>query len=147
MGRKLQTIYEYFCDYSEKEIDEMIYSLSLEEKLVIRDRYGNDLHNPSTQKSWTQEKSKQFYGILVPKMKRLLQVSKKTVMKTDTEKSEIVSESKKEENNNIQILQPTILLSQLLQLIKEGKSNREICLNLNLTPQQLYMILLNLKNY
>ena len=44
MGRKLQTIYEYFCDYSEKEIDEMIYSLSLEEKLVIRDRYGNDLH-------------------------------------------------------------------------------------------------------
>ena len=96
MGRKLQTIYEYFCDYSEEEIDEMIYSLSLEEKLVIRDRYGNDLHNPSTQKSWTQEKSKQFYGILVPKMKKLLQNSKKTVMKTDAEKSETVSESKKE---------------------------------------------------
>ena len=57
-------------------------------------------------------------------MKRLLQVSKKTVMKTDTEKSEIVSESKKEENNNIQILQPTILLSQLLQLIKEGKKGK-----------------------
>ena len=101
------------------------------------------MHNPSTQKSWTQKKSKQFYEILVPKMKRLLQVSKKTVMKTDAEKSEIVSESKKEENNNIQILQPTVLLSQLLKLIKEGKSNREICLNLNLTPQQLYILLLN----
>lgn len=146
MGRKLQTIYEYFCDYSEKEIDDMIYSLSLEEKLIIRDRYGDDLHNPSTQKSWTQEKSKQFYGTLVPKMKRLLQDSKKTVMKPDEEKTETASESKKEENNNIQILQPTVLLSQLLKLINEGKSNKEICLNLNLTTQQLYTLLLNLKN-
>ena len=36
MGRKLQTIYEYFCDYSEEQIDNIIYNLSLEERIIIR---------------------------------------------------------------------------------------------------------------
>ena len=57
MGRKLQTIYEYFSDYTEKQIDDMIYGLSIDEKLIIRSRFGNDLHNPSPQKNWSKENS------------------------------------------------------------------------------------------
>lgn len=46
MGRKLQTIYEYLSDYTEKEIDDAIFNLSMDDKLIIRERYGEDLHNP-----------------------------------------------------------------------------------------------------
>ena len=45
MARKLQTIYEYFSDYSCQEIDEVIWGLSLEEQAIIKDRYGDDLHH------------------------------------------------------------------------------------------------------
>ena len=42
MPKKLKTIYEYFSDYSEQEIEDLIHSLPVEDKLIIRDRYGND---------------------------------------------------------------------------------------------------------
>ena len=40
MGRKLQTIYEYFSDYTEKKIEDVIYGLSIDEKLIIMSDLG-----------------------------------------------------------------------------------------------------------
>ncbi len=142
MGRKLQTIYEYFSNFSEQEIDDMIYSLSIEEKLVIRARYGDDLHNPQTSKSWNKEYSETFYGKLIPKMKRLLSKGIDTQKTTEEpikgENKEIISESLE--------LEVVDFTQTLLQLIKEGKNNREICENLNINSHQLYEELLKLKN-
>ena len=72
MGRKLQTIYEYFSDYTEQEIDDLIFDLPAEDKLIIRSRFGNDLHNPIVQKDWNREKSGKYYGSVLPKMKKKL---------------------------------------------------------------------------
>ena len=41
---RLQSIYEYFHNYSENEINAVINSLSEEEKKLIKERYGSDLH-------------------------------------------------------------------------------------------------------
>lgn len=38
MGRKLQTIYEYFSDYTEEQINSVVYGLSVDEILVIKSR-------------------------------------------------------------------------------------------------------------
>lgn len=72
MGRKLQTIYEYFSDYTEEQINSVVYGLSVDEILVIKSRYGNDLHNPSLQSDWEKENSNKYYGSIIPKMKRRL---------------------------------------------------------------------------
>lgn len=136
MGRKLQTVYERFSDYSEQEIDNMIYSLSQEEQLIIRARYGNDLHNPQTDKIWNKEYSKKFYNNLMPKMKKLL--SKDIEVNEQTVKKEIISEKPK--------LEIADFTQMLLQLLKEGKNNREICEILNISSSQLYEELLKLKN-
>lgn len=143
MGRKLQTIYEYFCDYSEEQIDNIIYNLSLEERIIIRDRYGYDLHNPCTLKSWNNEKEKKYYKIIIPKIKRLLQNINKT---RNINKNIEISNVKEDKNNYIPILQPTSLSFRLLQLIQEGRSNEEICSSLNLTNKQLWNMLLTLQN-
>lgn len=141
MGRRLQTIYEYFSDYSEQEIDNIIYSLSLDEKLVIRARYGDNLHIPKTSSIWSKEYSEKFYGILIPKMKRLL--SKGTDIQREEESIKNENKDKILENSKIEIVDYT---SNLLQLLKDGKNNREICEILNISSNQLYEELLKLKN-
>jgi DNA-directed RNA polymerase sigma subunit (sigma70/sigma32) len=45
--RSKRNIYEYFCDYTEEEIDEAINELSEDEKSILADRYGSDLKNPT----------------------------------------------------------------------------------------------------
>ena len=69
--KKLQTIYEYFKDYTREQVDEMLIKLSEEERALIILRYGEDLDNP-VQLKLTKEDNYRFYGLLVPKMKRLL---------------------------------------------------------------------------
>lgn len=68
---KLHTIYQYLSDYTKKQIDEMIESLSEEDRELIKRRYGDNLDNPVVSKL-TQEELSRFYGSLVPKMKRHL---------------------------------------------------------------------------
>lgn len=121
MGRKLQTIYEYFNDYTEEQINSVVYGLSVDEILVIKSRYGNDLHNPSLQSDWEKENSNKYYGSIIPKMKRRL--------------AKLLEQEKEMDDYQ----------SQLLQLIKEGKNNREICEILNISFNQLYDELLELK--
>ena len=69
--KKTRTIYEFFKDYSKEEIDEMLTTLNEEEKDLIAIRYGKDLNNPISTKL-TKDQIYKFYGLLVPKMKRLL---------------------------------------------------------------------------
>lgn len=129
MVRKIKSIYEYFQNYTEEEIDSLIRELSPEEKALIIARYGEDLHNPMGNGSFTRDKSHKFYSALVPKMKRLLAERKVK----DLEK--IISR-----NADLE------LKKRLLELIKSGNNNNEICTILSITPQQLYSILLDLKN-
>ena len=121
MGRNLQTIYEYFSDYTEEQVNNVIYGLSVDEILVIKSRYGNDLHNPSSQSDWKKENSNKYYGSIIPKMKRRL--------------AKLLEQEKDVDDYQ----------AHLLQLIKEGKNNREICEIFNISFNQLYDELLKLK--
>ena len=143
MGRKLQTVYEYFSDYTEKQIDDMIYGLSIDEKLIIRSRFGNDLHNPSPQKNWSKENSEKYYGTIVPKMKRLLTKDSKNIDSVDLPKQVEQDNRLVQQKSEIEVVDYS---AQLLQLLKVGKNNREICESLNISSSQLYDELLKLKN-
>ena len=143
MGRKLQTIYEYFSDYTEQQIDDMIYGLSIDEKLIIRSRFGNDLHNPSPQKNWSKENSEKYYGTIVPKMKRLLTKDSKNIDSVDLPKQVEQDNRLVQQKSEIEVVDYS---AQLLQLLKVGKNNREICESLNISSSQLYDELLKLKN-
>lgn len=68
---KLQTIYQYFEDYTKEQVDAMLLKLTEEEQALIMVRYGEDLSNPVSKKL-TKEQTGKFYGCLIPKMKRLL---------------------------------------------------------------------------
>ncbi len=68
---KLQTIYEYFKNYTKEQVNDMLTKLTDEEKALVTIRYGEDLNNPVSAKLSKEERDK-FYGSLVPKMKRLL---------------------------------------------------------------------------
>lgn len=129
MARKLQSIYEYFNEYSEEEINKAIYNLSIEDKLILWCRYGDDLHNPITMKAWSKDKSVQFYNNVIPKIKDLLKNKKR----------------KKESINDQNIIRNIKNLELFIRLI-EGKTNSEICEKLKLTNNQFCNCLLNLKN-
>ncbi len=68
---KLQTIYQYFKDYTREQVDEMLSKLTEEERTLMTLRYGEDLDNPVSGKL-SKEQTDKFYGTLIPKMKRLL---------------------------------------------------------------------------
>lgn len=44
--RSKRNLYEYFCEYTEEEIDEAINQLPEDEKSLLVHRYGSDLKNP-----------------------------------------------------------------------------------------------------
>lgn len=126
MGRKFNTIYEYFSDYSEEEINSVICNLSLDEILILKYRYGDDLHNPQTSEEWDKEKSNIFYKSIIPKMRRLLAKNLNNAIDEKNEKK--------------------LTTNTLLQMIKMGKNNNEICEELNLSTKQLHEELLKIKN-
>lgn len=129
MGRKIKNIYDYLCDYTEKEIDYMIYDLSFEDRMLLKERYGYDLHNPVKNDKFTLNQKQQYYNHLVPKMRRLLAKSKINITDPKT-------------IQNIEL----DLKKNLLELISNRKSNKEICEILNIGTKQLYDLLIDLKN-
>lgn len=70
--KNLKTIYNYLKEYSREEIDAMLTKLSDEERDLVRLRYGDNLDNPTTSETWGKNENVKFYGLLVPKMRRLL---------------------------------------------------------------------------
>lgn len=70
MPRKVQTIFEYL-EITKEEFDTYIApTLTAEEFLLIHDRYGDDLETPSESVKFSREKSAEFYGKLIPKLRR-----------------------------------------------------------------------------
>lgn len=123
---RLQSIYEYFSNYSEEKINAVINSLSEEEKALIKERYGSDLHNPKPSENWNKDLSKSFYNFLIPKIRKLL-----------AQEKVVTHEEKIDETNYI---------PRLIAMIKEQKTGNEICEELHITPEKLTADLLNLKN-
>ncbi len=140
MGRKIQSIYEYFSEFSEQEIDDMIFDLSMPEKLLIRDRYGDDLHNPVRSTAFTVEKKGRFYSYLLPKMKRLLVSRHAAIVEPEEEETKVEEVKVEEPKEDID------LTAKLFELVKKRKTNREICETLHIDSSQLYSMLLNLRN-
>lgn len=84
MARKLQSIYQVFNEYSREQIDEMLSRLTEDEKLLIMERYGSDLDNPIVSENWNEKKRNKFYGVLYPKMRKILEnLDKKEIVKED----------------------------------------------------------------
>ena len=136
MGRKLQTIYEYLSDYTDKEIDDAIFNLSTDDKVIIRERYGDDLHNPLPREGWNRTLSTKFYGSVIPKLKNILLQNKETV--TIEETLENASSNNMINSNDI--------LFNLIDLLQNGKNTEEICDTLKVDNKTLYKLLLELKN-
>lgn len=136
MGRKLQTIYEYLSDYTEKEIDDAIFTLSMDDKLIIRERYGEDLHNPLPRQGWNRDLSVKFYGSIIPKLKNTLLQNRKNNTKEET--IEIPSLESTIKSNDIVLV--------LMDLLRKGKDTEEICNILKIDNKTLYKLLLELKN-
>ena len=143
MSKKLQSIYECLCDYSQEAIDNVINELSIEDKMIIRDRYGDDLHNPIVTSNWTSEKRKTFYGKIMPKIKRMLKnnVPLNHDLANKDEKADIVLSS---QFNSKSLT--SIPIFDLISLLKENVTSEEICHRFNISKEQLYRELLNLRN-
>lgn len=136
MGRKLQTIYEYLSDYTEKEIDDAIFNLSMDDKLIIRERYGEDLHNPLPRQGWNNDLSAKFYGSIIPRLRSVLLQNRKNNTKEET--IEIASLESTIKSNDIVLV--------LMDLLQKGKDTEEICNILKIDNKMLYKLLLELKN-
>lgn len=136
MGRKLQTIYEYLSDYTEKEIDDAIFNLSMDDKLIIRERYGEDLHNPLPRQGWNNDLSAKFYGSIIPRLRSVLLQNRKNNTKEET--IEIASLESTIKSNDMVLV--------LMDLLQKGKDTEEICNILKIDNKMLYKLLLELKN-
>ncbi|MCI6266936.1 MAG: sigma-70 family RNA polymerase sigma factor [Erysipelotrichaceae bacterium] len=95
---KLQTIYQYFKDYTKEEIDTMLEQLTEIEQTLVKLRYGEDLSNPVPRKLTTEQRNK-FYGSLVPKMRRLLTNNRQRNKETNISKIEQKHQIKENINN------------------------------------------------
>ena len=156
MSRKLQSIYEYFSEYSEEIIDNVISNLSTEEKELLVIRYGEDLHNPCPKEEWNNNKYRyQFYKLLLPKIRTLLEVEKeKDIVKENEENSkDIVQESIKGDPKEVEISSISTYTTYdlnnykvLIDLINKNISNADICKQLNIPFSELTAKLLELKN-
>ena len=158
MGRKAQTIYEYFKEYPEEMIDKVISNLSTDDKILLVIRYGEDLHNPCPKKEWSNNKYRyQFYKVLIPKIRPLLEAEKEKeydiVKENEEETKNIVQESIKEDPKEVEISSiPTYTVYDLNNykvlndLINKNVSNENICKQINITFSELTSKLLELKN-
>ena len=104
--KKLQTIYEYFKEYTKEQVDEMLTKLTEKERELVMIRYGEDLNNPVSTKL-TKEQTDKFYGSLVPKMKRLLSnLTKEIKPRKSRQKEEkiqqVVEQTQVEEDNIVE---------------------------------------------
>lgn len=96
---KLLSIYQLFGGYSKEQIDVMLTKLTEEERKLITLRYGDDLEKPKATKL-SKEESRKYYGVLVPKMKRLLSNPDKV---RKTRRENLKHEKNKIEDSNISV--------------------------------------------
>lgn len=70
--KSLVNLYDYFDEYSEDLIDQMIAQLDDKSKSILVMKYGKDLKKPILNKEFAQESKKEFYNKVIPDMKRIL---------------------------------------------------------------------------
>lgn len=119
MPKKLQTVYEYFNKYTREQVDEMLSKLTEEEKILVTLRYGSDLDNPVTSKEWSKENRQQFYGSLIPKMKRLL-ANQNKVKAVSLQEKDFIRQEQSKTSNQIQTEQYNYTKNISKSLIKEN---------------------------
>ena len=156
MSRKIKTIYEYFKEYSEEMIDKVLSKLNTAEKELLTIRYGEDLHNPCPKEEWGSKYHTQFYKVLIPKIRTLLEVEKAKaidIVKEKEEESKNIQENIKEDTKEVEISSiPNYTIYDLnnykllIDLINKNVSYTDICKQLNITFSELTSKLLELKN-
>ena len=70
--KSLDNLYDYFDEYPEDLIDQVIAQLDDRSKSILVMKYGEDLKNPILNKEFSQESKKEFYNKVIPDMKRIL---------------------------------------------------------------------------
>lgn len=99
-GRRIKSIYELLNEYSKEEIDLMLEKLTANDKILLEKRYGKDLENPRSNSDFNTSDKNRFYGLLLPKMKRLLP-KRENVIELKGDNQEIINK----EQSNIQTLE------------------------------------------
>lgn len=92
--KKMQTIYQYFKDFTKEEINNVLEQLNDKDKALIRKRYGEDLDNPITNSVWSKKDNNAYYASLIPKIKRRLLAQREinTNMKKERNQTENTKE-------------------------------------------------------
>ncbi len=128
MSKRLQTIYEYFNKYEREQVDEMLSKLDAEEKALITLRYGEDLDNPITSKEWNKKTTNQYYGRLLPKMKKLLADPNYVFRARKTKKVKEINSSEEIDTKNTQIpkLENQIQENTIPEIISDDTSEKTV---------------------
>lgn len=133
---KLQTIYQYFKDYTKEQVDAMLEKLTEEEKELITARYGEDLNNPTPGKL-SKEQTNKFYRSLVPMMRRLLSNPNKERKSRKKEKRTPKMEQKQSIMESVNGISTGMTKEKLVESPKNSTSDIEI--NKNKEPQSEYI--------
>ena len=127
---KLKSIYEYLNDFSKEEIEKAIESLNDKEKDLLKIRYGNDLENP-VKNPMTKEQYYAFYGVLVPKIRKIVNKNRKNAVLFKVEKKqsnlETIKESKIDNSKKLDIGNMSIIdyIKKQPPVIEEVKEEKE----------------------
>lgn len=70
--RKIKTIYQYFPDYKEEEINMVISTLGHKSKSILHLKYGNDLKNPLVNFVLEEKDAEYFYTNILKYIKKRL---------------------------------------------------------------------------
>ena len=133
---KLQTIYQYFKDYTKEQVDAMLEKLTEEERELITARYGEDLNNPTPGKL-SKEQTDKFYQSLVPMMRRLLSNPNKERKSRKKEKRTPKIEQKQSIMESVNGISTGMTKEKLVESPKNNTSDIEI--NQNKEPQSEYI--------
>ena len=100
--KSLDNLYDYFDEYSEDLIDQVIAQLDDRSKSILVMRYGKDLKKPILNKKFAQESKKEFYNKVIPDMKRILKrlENEKSVSHSDNIKDIDISTTDSESIDN-----------------------------------------------
>lgn len=120
MSRKIKSIYEYFNTYTREEIDQMIKTLTEEERKLLYLRYGSDLDNPKASEKFDKEYSNKFYGNLLPKMNRRLKN-----IKENTKITEKIEMPKEITNVKIEEVSKESIIEENKQIVLSNTINKE----------------------
>ena len=73
------TIYEYYKDFSEEEVDNAIAKLSERDMEILNIKYGDDLHQINPKRKLTKEETNRFNSGIKPLLNRYLTNSNKKI--------------------------------------------------------------------